>query len=436
MCLSTPHIIISSLHPFTVIIHNYLATSCPKFSQNNNSTNTSGGSVSDTRVYRTNSHFGLPIPNFTNPMQFHVPIVPTKYVPLRRSRSLQEVFAGKYEKLLDRTPLTLPFAGKYFRARQRPIRQSFYEVQEEEDAAAAAAEKEDLISFEKFKANFEVSKVDLEVVHNDFLKVFDEKLLTEKPKLTKPGSFLEKIDGMNFTKPAVANNPSTIEETILNKISHGNLDRSEGSIFHKIEEELKTRKDRINELIAPEKNDEPVKPPATPISTPTKQSVPMSKSSTPVSQEKKKPKNDAKKKITTQSSAKAIVPNCSKSTPNLQKSAKNVTLRRPAKITNTNNNLSQKPKSSPVLSFEKKSNSNSSSLWLPFVQDPVTPSTSAPSINSAFERDCDSSDEITLCIDNQYVHMKELGECTKRMQNDMEEIMEIHNNSLNRSMSE
>lgn len=43
--------------------------------------------------YRTVSHFGFNSPQFPNQIHFHVPLMPCKYVPLRRSKSMDEVFA-------------------------------------------------------------------------------------------------------------------------------------------------------------------------------------------------------------------------------------------------------------------------------------------------------------------------------------------------------
>ena len=43
--------------------------------------------------YRTVSHFGFNSPQFPNQSHFHVPRVPSKYVPLRRSKSMDEIFA-------------------------------------------------------------------------------------------------------------------------------------------------------------------------------------------------------------------------------------------------------------------------------------------------------------------------------------------------------
>lgn len=43
--------------------------------------------------YRTVSHFGFNSPQFPNQSHFHVPRMPSKYVPLRRSKSMDEFFA-------------------------------------------------------------------------------------------------------------------------------------------------------------------------------------------------------------------------------------------------------------------------------------------------------------------------------------------------------
>lgn len=43
--------------------------------------------------YRTNSHFGFNSPQFPNQCHFHLPRMPSKYVPLRRSKSMDEIFA-------------------------------------------------------------------------------------------------------------------------------------------------------------------------------------------------------------------------------------------------------------------------------------------------------------------------------------------------------
>lgn len=406
----------------------HLTYSCPKFSHYT-------GSLSDIRqfrrfnAYRSNSHFGHVTPTFSVPAQFHLPYAPTKYVPLRRSRSLQEVFSNeKYEKLLDRTPMTLPFAGRLFRAKTRPVR-LFKEVVEEE------------LTFKNFEAEIisvssateaGSSKIEIANMHENFLKVLDKKLAEEKAK--PPTSFLDKIDKLNFTKSSPAypvaesitsrlNDIDVLEETLLCKLSASNLDRSEGSIFNKIENELKTREERIKDLCTSPETPESV--PATP------KKIKLSKSSTPVAQTSAKAKKPAQEnKIVVRqpkSTPKPMPKAVSKSTPNLQNK---VTLRRKPKFCEvfSPGNFSEAAKpSSPVLSFEKKSTKGSSSLWLPFVDSPIP--SAAPSVNSAFERSCNSSDEITLCIDSQYMQMKELNASAARMRTDMEEIMELHNNS-------
>ena len=43
--------------------------------------------------YRTISHFGFNSPQFPIQSHFHVPLIPSKYVPLRRSKSMDEIFA-------------------------------------------------------------------------------------------------------------------------------------------------------------------------------------------------------------------------------------------------------------------------------------------------------------------------------------------------------
>ena len=43
--------------------------------------------------YRTVSHFGFNSPQFPHQSHFHIPLTPSKYIPLRRSKSMDEIFA-------------------------------------------------------------------------------------------------------------------------------------------------------------------------------------------------------------------------------------------------------------------------------------------------------------------------------------------------------
>lgn len=381
-------------------------------------------------------------------MHFHFPTTPTKYVPLRRSRSLQEVFVNaKYEKLLDVSPMKLPYNGRFFRARPRRVR-----LFEDDD--------EDL-SFEKFQMMINSTKVDVSAIHSDFLKKFDEKLMTEVKK--EPLSFLKKVEDMEFSKispvvkeaalvvapctrrisaenfPTIDNDSQldSIEETILFKLEHGSLDCSEGSIFNKIREELKTRKARHETLIdncpAPiEKFQRKTSSPKVSLSPKTISSPAPATFSTKKALQKPKKNFIAKNKEAAKNTPKRTSPGCQKLQPKVTRSApslftiENVTVRRhnPNAVF-ASIDFTKPP--SPMAAFEKKTKNSSTSLWMPFME---TPSTSAPSINSAFEHDCNSNDEITLCIENQCSQVRAIGACQVRIRDELNEMMTQQENMM------
>lgn len=383
--------------------------------------------------YRTTSYFGFPLPEFSEPEHFHFPKTPTKYVPLRRSRSLTEVFSSeKFSTLLDESPMTLPYAGRYavYKVRGRKL----------------LFDNEDVCSENPFRSmSNSTYDVEFPSVNEDLLQTVDNKIAEIKE--TRPSeAFIKKISDLDYSnespiimisantdlcnecepkKPDIQAN--SIEDAILFRLELGDLDRSEGTIFHKIENEIKNKKDikdKTNKigLVLNEQNTRSSQLPSKP-NTPLCSKIPIlcSKSAGPLkniqlkqqklSQSVQKPKIKVSSPVTRATTFKSNL-KCAGSDDN-------ICIRKTKALFK---NQSCKTSETNFPAFKKKETKGSSSLWIPVAKTPPI----SNEINASMDKE-----EIISCInrhvDRQKEKVKKLENCQDSLRKDMYEVITIQN---------
>lgn len=383
--------------------------------------------------YRSNAFLGFHKPDYTAPNHFHLPKGLNKFVPIRRSKSLTEVFSNeKYSKLLDNSPIVLPYAGRMAPPAKRLQRKLFYE----------AAEQDENNPFKTYN-NTDI-QMELSSIHSDLLKAVDEKI----DQITQPASetFYNRISCLDYNSESPLNkeennnnNPianlntdvqkhkgrktfeglNAFEQAIILELERGNLDKSEGTIFHKIEHEIKSKPqsqihyEKLGSIGDTAKNSNNKKF-ILQSSTPVLSKIPVFRPSTVP---KVKLHNIQRTKTRN-------LVNSSRST-----KSKFIQEKKPSvwsKSSNTNpsaifglNPFSKESKGA----FQLKNKNNASCLWVPLDKNPIT----SGSKGTKSKESCSTSN-ITDFVDHQTSSINDLGNYQKRMKEDIAEILSIHEN--------
>lgn len=361
-----------------------------------------------------------------------------KFVPIRRSKSLTEVFSNeKYSKLLDNSPLVLPYAGRIAPAK-RLQKKLFYDAHEEE-------QDNPFNSFDDTDSDVELSSLSL---HCKLLKVVDEKINqihtqpasetffnkissmdynTESPLNTEVNNNNDFIGGLNNNKSKYKvrktfERMNTLEQAIIIELERGKLDRSEGTIFHKIEHEIKNRNkldgnykkwecDGNGIESSKEKNAiKSITPYASKIPVFRPSTVPKTNVSKLKSHQKNKPKNlmtqirNRRSQLAHDKEKSSML----KSTPGLKTNHSAIFGKNPFTTESRG-------------AFKIKEKDNASSLWVPIEKIPSSKCSSHTDLVTA-----NSSSSIGNFVEHQSNVMKDLGNCQNRMKEDIKEILTIH----------
>lgn len=385
----------------------------------------------ETSPYRSNAYLGLPTPEFAMPKHFHLPKGLNKFVPIRRSKSLTEVFSNeKYSNLLDNSPLILPYAGRMAPAKKLQ-KKLFYDAPEEET-------DNPFNSFDDTDLQLEISSL-----HCNLLKVVDEKI--EKIRsIPTSETFVQRISSMDYdtesplNKEENNNNNSLgnlnndipknnvrktferlnkLEQAIIIELEQGKLDRSEGTIFHKIEHEIKHKNQSEDNYKKWDCLDTTIEKRDIKSSTPYASKIPVFRPATV-------PKiNFSKFKTIQKIKPKNVLTRIRKSqlTHDMEKS--NVIKNGSGLKTNHSAIFGKNPFTTDenLRAFKLKEKGNASSLWHPF--EKKSSSTCSSRHNSVTAT---GSCTISDFVEHQTNNISDLGNCQKRMKEDIEEILLIH----------
>lgn len=380
--------------------------------------------------YRSNAYLGFLTPEYTVPNHFHLPKGSNKFVPIRRSKSLTEVFSNeKYSKLLDNSPLILPYAGKTVPPKR--IQKKLFSDNDD------------------FENPFNhMTQIDLDIQYplshcnNDLLKEVDDKIDRNR---TQRGSetFIKRISDYNIdsTFNTEENNNNnfcvlnlnmtpkskgrktfehldTLEQAIILELERGKLDRSKGSIFQKIEQEIKNKNKMEEKLKQQSSFDLDVHniPNYAEIQKQTNSTPYVSK--IPVLRPSTVPKiNATKSKLSIQRSktkTNFITPYTRIQKSKQQKQNTPIFQKTSCSKTNHSAIFGKNPfntEDSNKGAFKIKDLSNASSMWVP-----IDKKASQSDNNYTFGD----------FVKHQSTSMKDLGHYQNRMKNDMNEILSIH----------
>lgn len=393
--------------------------------------------------YRSNAYLGFPTPDYPEPNHFHLPKGSNKFVPIRRSKSLTEVFSNeKYSKLLDNTPLILPYAGRIAPVKKLN-RTLFYDGSEEEHDNP----------FNSFDDDTD-GGLELSSLHCNLLKEVDEKIDQIR---TQPSSdtFIKRISSMDYNNESplnmeVNNNHdalrnlnhdkskyktrktferlNTLEQAIIVELERGKLDRSEGTIFHKIEHEIKSRNKLETNYKKWECNGgdsaKEVERSALKSSTPYASKIPVFRPATvpKVNSTKFKAiqKNKPRNLITRTRKNPSMTPTHEKEKSSLFRGTPGGPKMNHSAIFGKNPFGTENKEGA---AFKLKEKGSASSLWVPIASEKKPSSSSRTDMHTA-----SSSSSMTDFVEHQTSKIKDLGSCQNRMKEDIKEILSIHEN--------